>query len=271
MTYMSPPRLSASRPNLEDLPNLFVEAAQGLNHSLKLLVLSTKTAVNASSHSARMGEVAELLRNATLLDELRVSELGLKLLAGAGNYSKLANAAKYTASAAEMLSSTRDSIKEFLEGVRTCNFSRARRAAPLLEESVGEATSKVKLALFELEDVSEDALLSEGHRAIYREASTELSKWLKALSNLARAARLISILDEHQLSEVCTSGKRPDNFTNDAILIAKSLEPGDSGEYGYEIGLLKSLVLGREGGTVQPGTGSGMGTGAGWGEPKGDD
>ena len=265
LTYLPAPAPRALRLRVEDLPALFVEAAQGLNHSLKLLELSTRQGVNASSHAGRMREVALLLRNATELGELQVSELGQRLLEASGNYSDLAMAASRIAEAAQALSSAREQLRGFLEGVRACDFGRAKRAAPALRAAAEEALGGLSSALQLLAGVREEGLLSDSHRELLRRAESQVAKWVKALSNLARAAEVVERADQAALERACRA-RGSGGFGGDVVGLAQSLEPSESGEFAYEVALVKSYVLGK-----QRESGTGVGPGAGWGEPAGDD
>ncbi|MGC8987901.1 hypothetical protein, partial [Infirmifilum sp.] len=228
---------------------------------------STHSKVNATYHTLRMQEIALLLNNATELEELLTSELGQKLLEASGNYSRMALAAAHLAESANILSSSREEFKSFLEGVRSCNFTLAESSAPAVIESAEKTMKELDASLKLLAEVSDDGLLSDSHRQLYMEAIETVTKWIKALSNLSKAARLVLIADKSALENACRDrGSKTDGFGDSLVKIAMDLKPGESGDFAYEVALLKSYVLGKK----QQG-GGGVGTGAGWGEPSGDD
>ncbi|MGC9097113.1 MAG: hypothetical protein ACP5II_08245, partial [Infirmifilum sp.] len=63
LTYIPTRTPGSPRLSVSDLPQLFVEAASGLNYSLKLLKLSTHSKVNATYHTLRMQEIVSLLKS----------------------------------------------------------------------------------------------------------------------------------------------------------------------------------------------------------------
>ncbi len=271
LTYYTPPKPAYAGLEVKDLPNLLVEAMQGLNHSTRLLSSAVSgSRANASDHVRRMETVAALLSDADELPELRDSELGEQLRKAAASYAHAASAAARIASAAEGVSAASYELREFLEGVRRCDFLKARESAPALQRWLREALADVGKALTHLAEVDEEALLSDGHKEVYYRAAEHVSRIAKVLGNLLAAAELVQLANASALEEACLG--RPAHFGPDAVEMSLRLKPSESGEFGYEIALLKSYVLG--GCERCPGSGpgqQGVGGGAGWGEPQGDD
>ncbi|MEM1509564.1 MAG: hypothetical protein QW291_01600 [Thermofilaceae archaeon] len=274
LTYYSPPKPAYASLDVKDLPNLFVEAAQGLNYSTRLLSSALKgSPVNASSHIHRMGMVAALLINACELPELWSSELGEQLREAAVSYAYAASAAADIASAAEDISTARYELREFLEGVRRCDFLKAHKGASVLERELQKALPDMHRALVNLARVDNEALLSDSHKRIHHEAIKQVSQVAKALENLLIAAKLVQLTDVNALEKACLM-REPVNFSSDIIEVALKLKPGESGEFGYEVALLKSYVLSEceqcSGSNLNQNDKQGD-SGAGWGEPGGDD
>lgn len=274
LTYYNPPKPAYASLDVKDLPNLFVEAIQGLNYSTRLLSSALKgSPVNASNHIHRMETITALLINASDLPELWSSELGEQLREAAVSYAYSASAAADVASAAEDISVSSHKLQEFLEGIRRCDFLRARKSAPALERELQVALMVIDRALVHLARVDNEALLSDGHKRIHYDAIKQVSQTAKALKNLLVAAKLVQLADVNALEKACL-GKEPADFSFDIVEMALKLKPGESGEFGYEVALLKSYVLSG----CRQCSGSDLsqhdkqgGSGAGWGEPEGDD
>ncbi|PLJ77395.1 hypothetical protein [Infirmifilum sp. SLHALR2] len=269
ITYLRP-RGTRAAVAISELPRTFTEVASGVNLSTFNLLRSLRSGAPGSPENrARLEQLAQLLANLTESGEWQLSELGLQLRASSGNYSLLASAGADMELAADAMSGLHPALESFLEGLARCNGTQAELAARALLPSIPKARGELQDALGKLALVDEESLPLESHRRVFESAVGNATRALKALAELEKAARLVSALGGSYLEARCR-GEGAGLPSQDAVALARSIDPKAYPEASYELALLKSLVLQGEGSSGGSGTG-GAGSGAGWGSPPGDD
>lgn len=273
-TLYRPPRSGVEvRP--EELPKLFVEAAQGLNRSTLLLNQSVMGAkVSDKPLAEEMERVSRLLAWAAVNGSLGEGELAERLRASSAAYSRLAAAAAQMEALAETLSRISGPAGEMLSLAENCNITGARAAAEKLAPLLREARARAKEVLDTLSGVEEDSLLSPGHRAIYRGAYGSALRAYLMLGELEKVADLLLSGDPGTLEKLCVAarcgGCTPGVAPGDLAQRLSRLNPGDAWAYGYQVSRIKSwltALTGQQGGSQQ----GGQGAGAGSGGPSGED
>jgi len=274
-TYYRPQAQASIGP--EQLPRLFVEAAQGLNESTRILN-STVLGGNETSPqlAARMEEVARLLSEAARSGALGEGALAERLRNASESYSRMALAAARLERLAEEIRGLRGDASAMMDAASRCDIGGAREAASRLRGRLGEARMEAKEALDALSGVDEGALLSAAHRRIYRGAYDAALKAYLMLGELDKVSALLLGGDPGKLEKLCTAsrcgGCSPGLEGMGGVAQQLSqLRPGDAWVYGYREGLIKSWLSALTGEGGRSGRSGGQGSGAGGGLPSGED
>ena len=266
-TLQPPPRTQGVPP--EELPRMFVEAAQGLNASTARL--------NASMLGGGGGDEAfaeEMRRLADRLAEAAEEGVGQgalaeKLTVAAEAYSRLADAAADAEELASSLAEISPHASKMLKLAAACNIAGARGEAEKLRDALPRARRQARTLLDELAGVNESALLSDGHRRIYRGAYGAALKAYLMLGELDKVARLLLSNDPAALRNACVAarcGCGSAGLPGGLAQQLSQLRPGDAGVYGYEEAQVKAWLRASSGGSAGQG-----GSGAGEGGPSGED
>ena len=267
---------STSSPEIEELPELFVKAAYGLNYSTKLLEISlTGSISDPSEHYSSMLSLSAKLRNLSEEGILTYSRLGRELRDSARAYSAIALAASKLDTLSMEIANTVPLIDAMFHNLIQCNISAAASTAEKLEPKLRTLKQATDAALKALAGVDADKLLSDQHRAIYSEAAEEAAKIGHMLVEISKIVNMLRNVDADTLRAACIAHKMGNtiSLTNCKMLSQHllAINPSKGCKYGYELGLIKSWLkaLGQQSQNGQ--TGSETGGGAGAGQPSSDD
>ncbi len=242
-TLYRPPR-SQIDVKPEDLPRLFVEAAQGLNRSTALLNRSVMGAEASDRELAEdMRRVSRLLAWAAVNGSLGEGDLAEKLRRSSAAYSRLAEAAAEVEGLAEEISGLSGRAHEMLVLAENCNITGARAVAEELAPLLADARARARSVLDILSGVDEENLLSPGHREVYRAAYASVLRAYLMLGELEKVADMLRSGDPATLEKVCVAarcgGCTPGVTPGDLAQRLDRLRPGDAWVYGYQVARIR--------------------------------